>query len=65
MVWYGGRLAMATAEHVMPQVELSEGVFYLALPFSGAAILLFIIERLFALHMNLAVDKDVYRDHAS
>lgn len=65
MVWYGGRLVSATAEHVMPQVELSEGVFYLALPLSGLAILLFIVERLFALHLNLAVDKDVYRDHAT
>lgn len=65
MLWYGGRLSLATAGHIIPTVEISEALFYLALPLSGAAILLFIAERLLALHLGLAVDKDSYRDHAA
>ncbi|WP_341702178.1 TRAP transporter small permease [Ferrovibrio sp.] len=62
MVWYGGRLVAATAEHVMPTVDISEGLFYFALPLSGAAIILFVVERLLAMHFGVAIDKDAYRD---
>src|SRR3546814_18549737 len=48
MIWYGGHLAIVTAHDNIPSVDLPQGVFYAALPLSGAAIVLFVIERLLA-----------------
>ena len=65
MVWYGGHLAIVTAHDNIPSVDLPQGVFYASLPLSGAAIVLFVIERLIAAAYGYTVDKDSYRDHTA
>ncbi|MFC3676566.1 TRAP transporter small permease [Ferrovibrio xuzhouensis] len=65
MIWYGGHLAIVTAHDNIPSVDLPQGVFYAALPLSGAAIVLFVIERLIAAALGYTVEKDAYRDHTA
>src|SRR3546814_2032868 len=65
MIWYGGHLAIVTAHDNIPSVDLPQGVFYAALPLSGVAIVLFVIERLIAAALGYTVEKDAYRDHRS
>ena len=65
MVWYGGHLAIVTAHDNIPSVDLPQGVFYVALPLSGVAIVLFAIERLIASACGYTVEKDAYRDHTA
>ena len=65
MVWYGGHLAIVTAHDNIPSVDIPQGVFYAALPLSGIAIVLFVIERLIAVAHGYTVEKDSYRDHTA
>lgn len=65
MVWYGGHLAIVTAHDNIPSVDIPQGLFYAALPLSGAAIILFVIERLSAVALGKTIDKDSYRDHTA
>ena len=46
MAIWGGALVTRTWSHVMPALGLSRGVAYLGLPFAGALIVLFALERL-------------------
>lgn len=65
MVWYGGHLAIVTAHDNIPSVDIPQGVFYASLPLSGAAIILFVIERLTAAALGQTIEKDSYRDHTA
>ncbi len=62
MVWYGTKLAAATATHTIPTVGISEAVYYASIPLSGAAMLLFIAEHLIALAIGREVAIDAFRD---
>jgi TRAP-type C4-dicarboxylate transport system permease small subunit len=48
MLVLGGDLVMRTWSHAIPSLGLPRGVAYLGLPISGALIVLFALERLFA-----------------
>lgn len=55
MTWHGWLLTMATIDHRIPTVGISEGFTYLALPISGIAALLFLAEHL----LNLAAGREI------